>query len=119
VQVRTFFVNYRRKYNLDSVLKEYEQEAALKQKQQQRQKAVVGVTETAAVGEADANKEPKVSSTDSTNGVNGDNQNLSMDDDVMEVRVCWFGRDDFDFQVSVCVILCLRWSCISFCIILF
>jgi hypothetical protein len=97
-QVRTFFVNYRRKYNLDSVLKEFEQEAALKlkqqqqqQQQQQRQKAsstVVGATETAAVGEAlseDANKDGK---SESANGVNGENQNLSMDDDVMEVREC-------------------------------
>uniref|UniRef100_U5EQ84 Putative corest n=1 Tax=Corethrella appendiculata TaxID=1370023 RepID=U5EQ84_9DIPT len=30
-QVRTFFVNYRRRYNLDNVLKEYEAENALKQ----------------------------------------------------------------------------------------
>ncbi|XP_037914688.1 REST corepressor 2 isoform X2 [Hermetia illucens] len=31
-QVRTFFVNYRRRYNLDSVLKEYEAEKDLQQK---------------------------------------------------------------------------------------
>lgn len=88
MQVRTFFVNYRRKYNLDNILKEYEQEAATKQQQQlqqQRQKlATISGSSAAAtaIGDAETNKEQKPPNSDSTNG---DSHNLSMDSDVMEV----------------------------------
>jgi hypothetical protein len=85
VQVRTFFVNYRRKYNLDNILKEYEQEAESKQqiKQQEQQQKTTALQPT--IVDTETNKEQKPPNGDSTNA--GDLGNhLSTDNDVMEVK---------------------------------
>lgn len=90
-QVRTFFVNYRRKFNLDAILKEFdtkqqkeEKETHIKSSSDETASAAAGTTLTASVGAP-------------LNETKSDLNSKPTDDELMEVSY------DFSIFMDLCV----------------
>lgn len=88
-QVRTFFVNYRRKYNLDALVKEHEEKDQEQQQHQQQQTKQIGKQD------GDQPKLPLTPSAVATPPNSNDISRKNHDDDIMEVSLS-FRRSPFD-----------------------
>lgn len=97
-QVRTFFASYRRKYNLDSIVREFEATNSQQQQQQQPE-------QQSSSDQPNSKNDPQL-----TNASNVSNNSKTSDDDVMEVSfllVEYFDASSLKQKVeNLCVLFC-------------